>query len=185
MGLLAFACVGLGLLPGLAGKLLASVAGPELAWTSPGLLAVPGALVAPLPLLATLTLTAIAFAALVRFFGGQVGTRRTPTWVCGFALQPRMSYGSTAFAKPIRLFFQAIVRPERVVEADYALEPYFPTRLSTHGSIQPVFERHLYGPLARGLLSVARSARVLQGGNIRLYLAYILATLVVLLLIAR
>jgi hydrogenase-4 component B len=96
-----------------------------------------------------------------------------------------MQYGSTAFTEPIRLFFRAIVRPERAIEAEYALEPYFAVRLWTHALVSPVFEQRLYGPLARGLLRAASVARVLQSGSLRLYLAYILATLVVLLVWTR
>jgi hypothetical protein len=48
-----------------------------------------------------------------------------------------------------------------------------------------VFEQRLYGPVARALLRAASLARVLQGGSLRLYLAYILATLVVLLVWTR
>ena len=84
-----------------------------------------------------------------------------------------------AFAKPVRLFFSAIVRPERAIEVDYALEPYFPARLRTRASVAPLFEGRLYGPLTRALLRAGSVARALQGGSVRLYLAYILATLVV------
>jgi hydrogenase-4 component B len=96
-----------------------------------------------------------------------------------------MAYGSTAFAKPIRLFFRFILRPERATTPEFTLAPYFPARLVTHGSTRPVFERHLYQPVARTLLRGARTVRILQAGNLRLYLSYVLATLVILLLGTR
>jgi hydrogenase-4 component B len=141
-------------------------------------------LVPPVLLGALLAAAGTAFL-VVRLAGSGLPTRVVPTWACGYALQPRMQYGSTAFAKPVRLFFRAIVRPERAVEADYALEPYFTARLRTHGLVAPLFERRLYGPATRGLLRAASVARALQSGSLRLYLAYILATLVGLLVWTR
>jgi hypothetical protein len=96
-----------------------------------------------------------------------------------------MQYGSTAFAKPIRLFFRTFVRPERDVIAEPGELPYFPRRVTYEGRIQPVFERSLYQPLVRGLLGSAGRLRVIQGGSLRAYLGYIFATLVLLLLVAR
>jgi hydrogenase-4 component B len=118
-------------------------------------------------------------------FLGSTTARRGPTWACGYALDTSMQYGATAFAKPIRLFFRTLVRPERAVEAEYGISPYFPIRLSYHAGIRPVFERALYRPLLAGLLGTAGRARAIQSGSLRLYLGYIFATLVVLLVLAR
>jgi len=189
MGLLALACVGLGLLPGLATMLLgvptAELAGVPMPSQAPAILATSGAGVVPPILLGALAAVAGLALLAVRLVGGAQAPRVVPTWACGYALHPRMQYGSTAFAKPIRLFFRAIVRPERAVEAEYHLAPYFPTRLRTHGTLSPVFEQHLYGPVAAGLLRGMAVARRLQSGSLRLYLAYILATLVALLVWTR
>lgn len=189
MALLAAACAALGLLPGAAGALLAAptsaLTGAPLALAGLPTLRGPDTLVAP-PILAGALLALAGLAVLVARLGGpRLPARTVPTWACGFALRPEMQYGSSAFAKPIRLFFRAIVRPERAVEAEYALAPYFAVRLRTHGGIQPVFERHMYGPTAAALLRAAAIARTLQNGSVRLYLAYILATLVALLVWPR
>jgi hydrogenase-4 component B len=188
MAMLAAMCVVLGLAPGLATALLdapaRSLAGAALPAGGPPALVAPTATLLPTVLLGALVTIAAAGILLVRLVGGRP-PRHVPTWACGYALQPRMQYGSTAFTEPIRLFFRAIVRPERAIEAEYALEPYFAVRLWTHALVSPVFEQRLYGPLARGLLRAASVARVLQSGSLRLYLAYILATLVVLLVWTR
>lgn len=189
MGLLALGCVVFGLLPGLAVQLLvvptAQLAGVALPSAGPTLVVTPGAGLVPPALLGGLIAASALALLATRLFGGSRVARSVPTWACGYALVPRMQYGSTAFAKPIRLFFRAIVRPERAVESEYHLAPYFPARLRTHGAIQPVFEQHLYGPLTAGLLHAAKVARALQSGSLRLYLAYILATLVALLVWTR
>jgi hydrogenase-4 component B len=95
-----------------------------------------------------------------------------------------MQYGSTAFAKPIRLFFRAILQPENSVEYGYAQPPYFVNRIRYEASIRPLIEQHLYGSATRTLLRVANAMRLLQSGSMRLYLAYVLATLIVVLLLA-
>ncbi len=190
MALLALACLGLGLLPGVATALLAgptaSLTGASPPTPDPWAAAGPSAVLVPPALLAVLLLVvAAALLATRRTAGGSANLRVAPTWACGFALAPHMQYGSTAFAKPIRLFFRAILRPERSVETDYALPPFFTARLRTHGSVAPVFERHIYGPASLWLLRAAAVARTLQSGSVRLYLAYVLATLVLLLVWAR
>ena len=116
---------------------------------------------------------------------GPVRVRRGPTWVCGFKLDATMQYGSAAFAKPARLFFSRIVQPERSVGAEHAFSPYFPTRLSYRAGIRPVFEQTLYRPLLLGLLRSSGRFRAIQSGSLRLYLGYIFATLVILLVVSR
>ena len=189
MASLALACVGLGLGPGYALTRLSTVTTSLLGAATPaaplGALVVPGsASLVPVGALGALCVLG-ALPVLAWRLLGTVPQRRGPTWVCGWDLEPSMQYGATSFAKPIRLFFRAIVRPQRVVERTYAQEPYFVSRLRYHGSITPVFEQHLYGPISRVLLRSANLVRILQNGSLRLYLAYVLATLIVLLIVAR
>jgi hydrogenase-4 component B len=185
MGLLAAGCIAAGLFPGIAIRLLAGVVGGELPSRDPALIVAPGSMIFPLALLVTLAGCALAVGLAVHLLQGPAASRRVPTWVCGFALQPDMTYGAMAFAKPIRLFFRAIVRPERLTVPEHTVSAVFPSRITTHASVAPVFERHLYGPVSRGFVQGAMIARVVQGGNLRLYLSYVLGTLVVLLAVAR
>jgi hydrogenase-4 component B len=189
MAVLALACIALGLAPGAAIGLLGSVTAELVRAVAPpgplaGAASPSGASLIPLGTLgALLVLGAVPLLAL-RWLG-PVAERRGATWVCGWQLEPAMTYGASAFAKPIRLFFRAILRPERVVERRYSQEPYFVSGVRYHGSVPPVFERHLYHPVTHGLLWVANRLRRLQSGSLRLYLVYVLATLVALLILAR
>ena len=189
MASLALLCVGLGLSPGLAlgqlGAITTALVGVGLPPASPGsVVALGSGSLAPLGALgAVMLLGAIPLLGLRLL--GSVPERRGPTWVCGWELDPSMQYGATSFAKPIRLFFRAIVQPRRTVERTYAQEPYFVARLRYRGSISPTFERHLYGPVTHVLLRTANLLRVVQNGSLRLYLAYVLVTLIVLLIVAR
>lgn len=189
MAPLALACVVLGVAPGLALGWLSPVATELVGAAAPlaplaGLATPSGASVIPLGALgALIALGALPLLALRAL--GTVPQRRGPTWVCGWELEPGMQYGATAFAKPIRLFFRAILRPERVVERTYTLEPLFVSRLRYHAWVPHHFERHFYGPVTRALLRAANTLRLLQSGSLRLYLAYVLATLIILLILAR
>jgi hydrogenase-4 component B len=186
---LAAGCVVLGFVPGLATQQLGAVTSVLLGAATPaaplGAILIPsGASLVPLGTVGALMLLGALPVLALRAFGS-VPTRRGPTWVCGWDLQPRMQYGSASFGKPIRLFFRAILRPERSVERTYAQKPYFLSAIGYHASLEPVFERYLYGPIQRAFLQIAHWSRVLQSGNLRQYLAYVLITLIVLLIAAR
>lgn len=192
MAVLAALCLLLGLQPGLAltrlDVVVQSLGGAPLpannvSWTT-SLVTQTGTLLNPSLLLASLLISVAAIAVMFRL-AGPVTSRRAPAWVCGFALEPGMQYGSTAFAKPIRLFFRALVRPERVILTEESGLPFFHSRVSYHAGIRPVYETSLYHPLVRALLGSATRLRGIQSGSLRLYLGYIFATLVVLLLWAR
>jgi hydrogenase-4 component B len=188
MLMLALACVTLGIMPGVVTTLLArptaELVGQPLAPSGEATLSTTAATLDPVLLLGAVVATA-GLTFLATRLVSRVPARVVPTWACGYALQPRMQYGSTAFAKPIRLFFRAIVRPERAVEAEYHLAPLFLARVRTRGALQPLFEQRLYGPVFAVFLRASEVARRLQSGSLRLYLAYILGTLVVLLVVAR
>ena len=48
--------------------------------------------------------------------------------------------------------------------------------------IEPTFERHLYDPLARGVIRLAERMKVLQAGSLHAYLGYVLVLGAVLLI---
>ena len=53
------------------------------------------------------------------------------------------------------------------------------------GEARHVIDERLYGPLHRAAVAAAQLARRLQNGSLQLYLAYTVAALVVLLVLAR
>lgn len=116
---------------------------------------------------------------------GRVPVRRGPVWVCGFALQSRMQYSGTSAGETARLFFRSILRTRRVAREIWAQAPYFPQRLSTHAETPHPVEATLYAPVVSTVLRAASAARAIQNGNIRVYLLYVFATLVLLLVGTR
>ena len=89
--------------------------------------------------------------------------RRAPSWSGGVPLTARNQYSALAFTKPLMLIFAPVLG----------------------GALRPFAERVLYLPLMRAVLWTSEQARRLQSGQLNLYIAYLLITLVALLLFAR
>lgn len=194
MGLLALATLGLGLFPVVLFEALEPVTRSLAGATARPSLGLGGHVLNPdglagsyAPVLVVVGLVALGIVPwlVARLLTGEGRSRVSPTWVCGVDLEPRMQYSATAFAKPIRLIFAALIRPQRVIEFKRPVSDFFVSEVRYEEGVHPIYERHLY-QRAVGLLTVA-SHRVsrLQSGSIRAYLAYVFVTLVVVLLIAR
>ncbi|MDY0290796.1 MAG: hydrogenase 4 subunit B [Desulfuromonadaceae bacterium] len=104
--------------------------------------------------------------------------RFSPAWDCGFGpLGPRTQYTDSSFSQPIRRIF----RP--VWHIDERVEPPTPEarggRYILH--IGDWAWDKLYVPLGRVIQRSAKIASKIQGGNIRIYLAYSFFTIIVML----
>jgi len=111
--------------------------------------------------------------------------RRAPSWSCGAPLGERMQYSALGFAKPLRLVFEPVLRVRGEVEAVGEGSHVFARRVRYRGAMPAVFENLFYQPFVQAVLWTSQQARRLQAGSLHLYLAYLLATLVALLLWAR
>jgi hydrogenase-4 component B len=116
-------------------------------------------------------------------FAREARTRRGPTWDCGQrSLTPQMEYSATGFSKPLRMIFKALFRPRREVQREYDFSPYFATTIRFETHVEEIFQTRIYRPLNRAVLRLSRRLRALQAGSIQAYLIYIFITLVLLLL---
>jgi hydrogenase-4 component B len=196
MGLLAAACVFLGLFPTIFLRVLdpvtSQLTGQRLSETlslTNGLVLGSsqqlGGTVSTLGIVLTgLCLLPIPFV-LSLFFARRARTRIGPTWDCGLrGLTPSMEYTATGFSKPIRMIFKALFRPRREVQREYDYSPYFAKTLRFESHIEEAFVTRLYRPLNRGILRLSRRMRALQAGSIQAYLIYIFITLLLLLMFA-
>lgn len=111
--------------------------------------------------------------------------RRAPSWTCGAPTDARAQYTALGLTKPLRLIFEPVLRSRREVEVLEEGSPYFARRLRYRSAVPAVFEQWLYQPFVQAVLWTSEQLRRLQGGSLHLYLAYLLATLVALLLWAR
>lgn len=194
MIILAVACAGLGAAAWLIVPRLAYVAarltgGPG-AWPEASGLAIalPGDFARLSMPVVTLALgLGFAVPALVLAWRGRAGGRRPgETWGCGRILQTaRMEYTATAFSNPFARVFDFVYRSEqaRVVDAHPSSRLYVRAIHYRHES-RAVVEDYLYRPLGRGLRALTARVRLLQSGSANVYLAYILAALLVLLVLA-
>lgn len=204
MWLLLALCVVIGLVPApflgivhQVGVFLTAAPGLTAPPAGPGVSVAPGLPVGPQPYLpegvGTLTpvlavsLAAVALLAfgLARLWSKRRAVRIADPWACGIDLQPEMQYSGGALVKPLRIFFRGVLRPERRVTREDAGSPYFPTLVRYEGSLAPVYERHLYFPFRQALVGISNRLRRIQTGSVQAYLAYIFATLAVLLILAR
>lgn len=189
-------CLVAGLLPGLLAGPLARVAGTVLHAGRAAAGVEPSALLVALPwggahigpwafALAALAVAAVVSAALAMGWRARPAMEVRAPWACGGALGLSSQYSATGYAKPFRQVFHWIYRPVRSVRVESAGHPYFRTAVAYEGEITPVFDRYVYGPVLGVLLMLARHGRRLQSGSLRLYLGYILVTLILLLAFVR
>jgi hydrogenase-4 component B len=140
------------------------------------------------PLVAVTVLCAALVGSLLAVGGWLVArTRRissaTGTWDCGYALPTaRMQYTSSSFAEGVVAMFAWALRPQIHRPAVHGLFPR-PAPMATH--VPDTVLDGILLPAGRAVGRSLRWFRWLQRGSIHAYLAYILATLVWLLLWQR
>jgi hydrogenase-4 component B len=193
MGLLAAACVALGLLPfAVAPQLGRAIAGLD------GLPAVTPAFFLKVSLqnnpesLSRMSPTLIGLGLLL--LGGLAWLslallrvnrrlRVSESWGCGRVGQtPRMEYTATAFAEPLRRVFAELYRPTKELTIDFHPESkYFVQSIEYRSEIRSWFEEFLDGPLLKAARWVSGNVRKLQSGSLHGYVAYIFIALVTLL----
>jgi hydrogenase-4 component B len=176
---LAAACIVIGVAPGLFLRPLSATVQEFL----PGA-ALPEEAVS---LSALMPIIALSVAFLVIAIAAARRVKKTvPTWACGLpGLNARMQYTSTAFSKPLRKVFARVYKPDRTLEVLPAEQPFFPTSISYSSVRTTSFEKSLYRPFVEAVIATAHRLRRLQTGNMQIYLLYIFAALIALLIFMR
>jgi hydrogenase-4 component B len=193
MVILAAACVGLGLGATVVVPALGAVAASVLEGAAPAMvgdwltLQVSGGY-------ASLSTLAIAIAlggaliiplAALRLVRASRLTRAYETWGCGRIVQTaRMEYTATAFANPFKRVFDFFYRPTTRLDIEFHPESrFFVQRIAYESPTRSIFHDWLYRPALDLLRIGARAAGALQSGSPNLYLAYILAALLLMLVL--
>jgi len=122
----------------------------------------------------------------LRLVGASRRTRGYETWGCGRIVQTaRMEYTATAFANPFKRVFDFFYRPTKHLDIDFHPESrFFVERIEYENPTRSIFDDWLYRPALDLLRVVARAAGTVQSGSANLYLAYILAALLLMLVLA-
>ena len=135
-----------------------------------------------LPTLA-LACALVVLAGSLRIARGRHAAAPAPVWASGQRAGPELRWTSAGFTKPIRLVLDALLRPEReiVTTARHGIVQ----SVSYHGRVPLLIDEHVYAPAQRLALAAAASARRLQSGRLGVYVAYLIALVVVLLACVR
>jgi len=195
MGVLAAACLALGLFPGGVVRLLDApvasllgVPGPSRALTAHGPLVLSSGSAAigtsiSVTGAAALLLAIFAVGAVVLGWPRAAGRRLAPTWTCGVSPQSRFDYTATAFAKPLRLVFAALYRPRRELVRGEGSSAYFLTGLRYAGEVVDLAETVLYARVKHAVATLSRGVRARSTGRIHGYIGYVLLALLATLLL--
>ena len=194
MALLAVACLGLGVAPFAVLRFLSKTtfellgATPDMQFTWNSVVANNGfATVSPLWIAVALLALFASIPIALRIFRANTARRYYETWGCGRAVQTaRFEYTAASFANPFKRVFSVLYKPVKELAIEFHPESRFFVRtISYSNEARSIFDDAIYGPLNRMLRSFAEWVRLLQSGNVNVYLLYILVALVVLLIIAR
>ena len=194
MALLALACLVLGVAPFVVLRFLSKTtsellgAAPDVRFNWNTVIANDSfATVSPLWIAVVLVALLASIPIALRVFRANTARRYYETWGCGRAMQTaRFEYTATSFANPFKRVFSVLYRPVKELAIEFHPESRFFVRtISYSNEARSIFDDAIYGPLNRMLRSFAERVRLLQSGNVHLYLLYILVALVVLLIIAR
>jgi len=192
MGLLAGLCFLLGIFPGvmiyllnhvsvdLMGQILPNPDAASWLWLAP-VSADQASYAAPFVLLSVLIASGICYRYLLR--DSAMALRKSATWDCGFGgLTPRMQYGCTSFSMPFRRIFAKVWQlDEQVTKQHEGAGSLQVTDIHYQLQVQDHSWKKLYHPIDRGVSHLARIVGRIQTGNIRVYLGYSFATLILLL----
>lgn len=105
------------------------------------------------------------------------------SWDCGIlSLTSRMQYSATAFTKPLKIIFKRVYMPKREVKILYSIDKLFVSSMRYSSDISPFLTKYFLIPLFSIINNFSNRLKLLQAGSLQLYLAYILITLVGLLI---
>ncbi len=104
----------------------------------------------------------------------------TVTWDCGYIRPtPRMQYTASSFTQPLTGFFRQLLGTRADLKPPTGC---FPTSASLTTHTDDVCREKLYAPAFRFIGRQLAGLRWLQHGRVQIYVLYIAATLLVLLL---
>ena len=130
----------------------------------------------------SLLITMISALVLLKLFFRKSQIEYGDSWDCGLlALNARMQYTATAFTKPLKVIFKKVYMPKREVSITYSVDKLFVSSMRYSGEVLPFLTKYFLNPLYNGINNVSNKLKFMQAGSLQLYLAYILVTLITLL----
>lgn len=138
--------------------------------------------VSPMGIIALAAIITPVLYYLIRFLIRNTNTRIYGTWDCGYKqLNSRMEYTATGFSKPIRIVLRSIFKPQRELQVEEGVSPYFFNSAKYVVSTESIFEKYLYDPLIKRIVNFARRTRLaIQTGSVHAYLIYMFIVIITL-----
>jgi len=186
MALLAIICLLLGLFPNyiisfLSLPVFSLTGGTVTPFVKGSVILTTGAL-STVAIAVSLLITMISALVLLKLFFRKSQIEYGDSWDCGLlALNARMQYTATAFTKPLKVIFKKVYMPKREVSITYSVDKLFVSSMRYSGEVLPFLTKYLLNPLYNGINNVSNKLKFMQAGSLQLYLAYILVTLITLL----
>jgi hydrogenase-4 component B len=113
-----------------------------------------------------------------RLAAGSIGSG--PVWGCGYLFpNPKMQYTGSSFAQPLTTQFHLFVRNRETLAPP---EGYFPRWAAYSSDSGDPWLRLLFAPTFRWFDRIANRLDVIQHGHTHIYVLYVAATLVALLI---
>jgi len=110
--------------------------------------------------------------------------RKYITWECGFGkLSPRTQGTAVSLAQPIAYLFGPLLKFKLLVEITGRDRRNFPEHIKVEPKMSSILEEGLYLPVIGWIQNFSRAIAKLQAGSVHLYLLYVCATLIILVLI--
>jgi hydrogenase-4 component B len=134
------------------------------------------------------TLVVLALLLLLIFAAFRLMTRsralaRGAVWDGGLRrLWPGVTYTATGFSNPVRVVFQALLRPTSVEDSTEAVARHFRTAIRREYTEVHVVDRFVLGPPIYALRGAASVVRRMHVGHVNAYAAYVLLTLLLVLI---
>ena len=103
---------------------------------------------------------------------------RNVAWDGGLRrLWPGITYTATGFSNPVRVVFQALLRPRSIEDSTEAVARHFRTAIRREYTEVPIVDRMVLGPPVDALRAVADVVRRMHVGHVNAYAAYLLLAL--------
>ena len=180
VAVLAAACIGLGLAPGLLVSRLVAIAPWSGQAPAHAGLSVPGT--GSLPTVG-IAVVLVAVTVVLTLLRGRRVAATAPTWASGQPIVPALAWSTAGFTKPLRLVLEVVLRPRR--EIDVHTDGGVVTEVAYAGEVPNLIDERIYRPVARWSLAGAARARRLQSGSLGTYVGYLICLVLVVLIADR
>ncbi len=188
MGILSLTCLILGIIPHYVVRILDSISGPIIGQTIASGISPEHSITAIFSSFGSISTAWLVLIMLVPLTIIMVllpmkSRCRSETWGCGQpVLTARNEYTATAFSNPVRVWLRSLYRGNQDTQMMYSDSRFVKESIKFMSHIEPIFERYLYAPIIDLVQTFSRSSKIIQAGNIHIYIAYTFATLIILLM---